>query len=194
MWMEKGRKGFLGLMGACESSSNPDARQRDKEINSQIEKDRRLNDSTVKLLLLGEWSFHTFCCKLQSPFLELLSFLIFTFRRRWKWQKHHSEAIKVSKNRLMGPNYPGLSMTTATRPVMQSRRRAWSIQMSSRQSTLLPKELRDYRLDGPTKSARYVLLSFASSRASRARNSNCTHSKAKHYVNINNVETLNDDY
>ncbi|CAD5223605.1 unnamed protein product [Bursaphelenchus okinawaensis] len=45
------KKRILTLMGVCESS-NVDAR-RNKEINDQIEKDRRLNDSTVKLLLLG---------------------------------------------------------------------------------------------------------------------------------------------
>jgi hypothetical protein len=42
----------FSLMGGCESSSL-EARQRNAEINKIIEKDRRINDSTVKLLLLG---------------------------------------------------------------------------------------------------------------------------------------------
>jgi hypothetical protein len=42
----------FNLMGGCESIS-ADARARNTEINKVIEHDRRINDSTVKLLLLG---------------------------------------------------------------------------------------------------------------------------------------------
>ncbi|KAI6221336.1 Guanine nucleotide binding protein (G-protein) domain containing protein [Aphelenchoides fujianensis] len=54
--MMAGRKGgplrVFNFMGGCESSS-ADARARNAEINKAIERDRRVNDATVKLLLLG---------------------------------------------------------------------------------------------------------------------------------------------
>ena len=40
-------------MGGCESST-VEARARNAEINKTIEKDRRLNEATIKLLLLGK--------------------------------------------------------------------------------------------------------------------------------------------
>lgn len=42
------------FMGTCESSV-AEARARNAEINRAIERDRRINEATIKLLLLGQF-------------------------------------------------------------------------------------------------------------------------------------------
>ncbi|KAI6199079.1 Guanine nucleotide binding protein (G-protein) domain containing protein [Aphelenchoides besseyi] len=49
---KKGPLRVFNFMGGCESTTH-DSRARNAEINRQIERDRRLNDATIKLLLLG---------------------------------------------------------------------------------------------------------------------------------------------